>query len=65
MQVVVVKKWCLGFCATAFLAGLLAVPCPAGEVGDYLAKDGKLIGRAECPQVLSAGMGRPPSVTIA
>src|SRR5712692_2664019 len=42
MQMVVVMKWCLGLCATAFLAGLLAVPCHAGEVGDYLAKNGKL-----------------------
>ncbi len=37
-----VMKWCLELCATAFLAGLLAVPCRAGEVGDYLTKDGKL-----------------------
>jgi hypothetical protein len=29
-------------CATAFLAGLFAVPCGAGEVGDYLTKEGKL-----------------------
>ena len=35
-------KWCLELCATAFLAGVLAVPCRAGEVGDYLTKDGKL-----------------------
>ena len=35
-------KWFLGRCATACLAGLLAVPCRAGEVGDYLTKDGKL-----------------------
>jgi len=35
-------KWCLKLCATAFLAGLLAAPCCAGEVGDYLGKDGKL-----------------------
>jgi hypothetical protein len=35
-------KWCLGLCTTAFLAGLLAVPCRAGEVGEYLTKDGKL-----------------------
>jgi hypothetical protein len=42
MQVAIVMKWCLGLCATAFLAGLLAVPCRAGEVGDYLTKDGKL-----------------------
>ena len=27
---------------SAFLAGLLAVPCRAGEVEDYLTKDGKL-----------------------
>jgi hypothetical protein len=33
---------CLGLCATAFLAGLLAVPSHAGEVGDYLTKDGQL-----------------------
>jgi hypothetical protein len=32
----------LGLCATALLAGLLARPCPAGEIGDYLSKDGKL-----------------------
>src|SRR5262249_43404064 len=42
MQMVIVKKWCLSLCATAHLAGLLAVPCRAGEVGDYLTKDGKL-----------------------
>jgi hypothetical protein len=41
-QMVVVIKWCLGLCAPAFFAGLLAVPCHAGEVGDYLTKDGKL-----------------------
>ena len=35
-------KRCLGLCATASLAGLLAVPCYAGEVGDYLTKDGNL-----------------------
>jgi len=35
-------KWCLGLCATAFLAGQLATSCRAGEVGDYLTKDGKL-----------------------
>jgi len=35
-------KCYLGLCATAFLAALLAVPCRAGEVGDYLTKDGKL-----------------------
>ena len=35
-------KWCLGLCATAFLAGPLAVSSRAGEVGDYLTKDGKL-----------------------
>ena len=35
-------KCCLGLCATAFLAGLLAMPCRAGEVSDYLTKDGKL-----------------------
>ncbi len=35
-------KWCLGLCATAFLAGVLSVPSRAGEVGDYLTKDGKL-----------------------
>lgn len=35
-------KCYLGLCATAFLAGLLAVPCRAGEVADYLTKDGKL-----------------------
>lgn len=35
-------KWHHGFCATALLAGILAVPCSAGEVGDYLTPDGKL-----------------------
>jgi hypothetical protein len=35
-------KLCLGLFATAFSAGLLAVPCHAGEVGDYLTKDGNL-----------------------
>ena len=38
----VIGKWCLGLCATALLAGLLAVPCCAGEAADYLTKDGKL-----------------------
>jgi hypothetical protein len=42
MKMVVGIKWCLGLCATALLAGLLAVPCYAGEAGDYLTKDGKL-----------------------
>jgi hypothetical protein len=41
-QMVVARKWCLGLYAPALLAGLLAVPCRAGEVGDYLTKDGKL-----------------------
>jgi hypothetical protein len=35
-------KWSSGLCATAFLAGLLAVPCRGGEAGDYLTKDGNL-----------------------
>src|SRR6516225_2507286 len=36
-------NWCFGLFGTmAFLAGLLAVPCQAGEVGDYLTQDGKL-----------------------
>ncbi len=35
-------NWCFEICTTAFLAGLLAVPCRAGEVGDYLTKDGQL-----------------------
>jgi hypothetical protein len=35
-------KWCPGLCATAFLAGLGALPCRAGEVADYLTRDGKL-----------------------
>jgi hypothetical protein len=35
-------KWCLGPFAMAFLAVVLAVPCRAGEVRDYLTKDGKL-----------------------
>jgi hypothetical protein len=42
MQMVIVMKCRLGLCAPALLAGLLAVPCRAGEVGDYLTKDGKL-----------------------
>lgn len=42
MQIAIVRKWCLGVCAAALLAGLLVVPCRAGEVGDYLTKDGKL-----------------------
>jgi hypothetical protein len=42
MQMVIVGKWYLGLCATALLAGLLAVPGRAGEVQDYLTKDGKL-----------------------
>src|SRR5262249_17016296 len=37
-----VMKRRLGLCVTAFLAGLLAVPSRAGEVGDYLTKDGQL-----------------------
>src|SRR5713226_6435560 len=37
-----VMNWCFEICTTAFLAGLLAVPCRAGEVGDYLTKDGQL-----------------------
>jgi hypothetical protein len=36
---VIAMKWCFGLCATALLAGL---PCRAGEVEDYLTKDGKL-----------------------
>lgn len=35
-------KKCFAPCATVFLAGLLAGPCRAGEVADYLTKDGKL-----------------------
>ena len=42
MKMVIVRKCYPGLCATAFLAGLLAVPCRAGEVGDYLTRDGKL-----------------------
>jgi hypothetical protein len=42
MQMVIVMKWWLGLCATALLAGLLAVPCRASEVEDYLTKEGKL-----------------------
>jgi hypothetical protein len=42
MQMVIGMKWCLGLCASALLAGLVAVPCRAGEVGDYLTKNGKL-----------------------
>jgi hypothetical protein len=41
MQMIIVMKWCLGLCAIALLAGLLAVPCCAGEVDEYLTKDGK------------------------
>lgn len=37
-----VMKCNVGLCVTAFLAGLLAVPCRAGDVEDYLTKDGKL-----------------------
>lgn len=39
---IIVMKGLLGLWATALVAGLLAVPCRAGEVGDYLTKDGKL-----------------------
>jgi hypothetical protein len=42
MQVVVPMNWRLVLFATAFLAGFLAVPCRAGEVGDYLTKEGRL-----------------------
>jgi hypothetical protein len=31
-----------GVWTTALLVGLLSQPCPAGEIGDYLTKDGKL-----------------------
>src|SRR5262249_28347049 len=34
--------WCLGLCAAAHLVGLLAAPCRAGGVDDYLTKDGQL-----------------------
>jgi hypothetical protein len=37
-----VMKWCPGVYAAALVANLLAVPCSAGEVGNYLTKDGKL-----------------------
>jgi hypothetical protein len=33
---------CVEICATACLAALIAAPCGAGEVSDYLTKDGKL-----------------------
>jgi hypothetical protein len=39
---VIVFKGSPGLWATALLAGMLAVSCPAGEVGDYLTKDGQL-----------------------
>ena len=42
MKMVIGIKWCLGVCATALLVGMLAVPCCAGEVGNYLTQDGKL-----------------------
>jgi hypothetical protein len=42
MKMVIVRKCYPGLCATAFLAGLLAVPCRAGEVGDYLTQEGQL-----------------------
>ena len=42
MQMVISSKRCPVLCVTALLAGLLAVPCRAGEVEDYLTKDGKL-----------------------
>jgi hypothetical protein len=35
-------KRCVEMCATACLAALIAAPCRAGEVSDYLTKDGKL-----------------------
>jgi hypothetical protein len=35
-------KWCFGLCVAAHLAGLLAAPCRAGGVEDYLTKDGQL-----------------------
>ena len=35
-------KRCVKMCATACLAALIAAPCRAGEVSDYLTKDGKL-----------------------
>ena len=35
-------KSCLRLSLFAFVAGLLTAPCSAGEVGDYLTKDGKL-----------------------
>ena len=42
MQSIIVVKWWLGLGAIALLAGQLAAPCRAGDVSDYLTKDGKL-----------------------
>src|SRR5262249_74773 len=42
MPTVIGSKWCRGLCLAALLAGLLAGPCRAGEVGEYLTKDGQL-----------------------
>ena len=57
-------KWCLAVCATAFLAGLLAVPCRAGEVGDYLTKDGKLKESVTFKTVLIGFLAPPGEVWI-
>ena len=57
-------KSCLGLCAIAFVAGLLGSPCRAGEVGDYLTKDGKL---KETVTVKTGGvsfLAPPPEVWI-
>ena len=57
-------KWRLGLCATAFLAGLLAVPSRAGEVGDYLSKDGKLKEAVTYKTVLIGFLAPPGEVWI-
>jgi hypothetical protein len=59
-----VMKCCLGLCATAFLAGLLAVPCRAGEVGDYLTKDGRLKEAVTFKTVLIGFLAPPGEVWI-
>ena len=57
-------KGCLGRCATTFLAGLLAGPCDAGEVGDYLTKDGKLKEAVTFKTVLVGFLAPPGEVWI-
>jgi hypothetical protein len=59
-----VMKRRLGLCATALLAGLLAAPSRAGEVGDYLSKDGQLKEAVTFKTVLIGFLAPPGEVWI-